>query len=139
MSKLYKKYLDLKIKDNQKVYLLKCGIFFIFIDVDARIMSQVLGLKLGKLNTVIVKCGFPVNSLDKYMSILNTTNYDIEIVDIQSDIILNYESYNDLTTVKKLMNEIAITKIESLSISQAYDFLYKIQDTVIDFLDKQIL
>lgn len=37
------------------------------------------------------------------------------------------------------MNEIAITKIESLSISQAYDFLYKIQDTVIDFLDKQIL
>lgn len=100
MSKLYKKYLDLKIKDNQKVYLFKCGIFFIFIDVDARIMSQVLGLKLGKLNTVIVKCGFPVNSLDKYMSILNTTNYDIEIVDIQSDIILNYESYNDLTTVK---------------------------------------
>ena len=45
MSKLYKKYMSLKINDSSKVYLFKSGIFYIFLDDDARTMSPILNLK----------------------------------------------------------------------------------------------
>lgn len=56
MSKLYKQYVSLKIKDSNKMYLFKCGIFYIFLDEDAKIMSKFLDLKLTNLNSVVVKC-----------------------------------------------------------------------------------
>ena len=66
MSKLYEKYKTLKQeKSSQILYLFRYGIFFIFLEDDARLVSQALGLKLGKLNDTVVKCGFPINSLDK--------------------------------------------------------------------------
>lgn len=64
----------------------------------------------------------------------NNSKYDIEIVDIQNYTTLSYKSYTNISNLKALMNEIAFTKIDSLSISQAYDFLYKIQDTITEFL-----
>lgn len=60
MSKIYDKYLKLKSSNDYQentVYLFKSGIFFIFIEEDAKTMSQLLNLKLGKLNENIVKCG----------------------------------------------------------------------------------
>ena len=80
MSKLYKKYVLLKINNPQKIYLFECGIFYIFIDEDAKLMSKILNLKLTLLNSVIFKCGFPVNSINKYLQILKNSNYNIEIV-----------------------------------------------------------
>lgn len=35
MSKLYDKYLELKKKDESKMYLFRCGNFYIFLDEDA--------------------------------------------------------------------------------------------------------
>ena len=70
MSKLYKNYILLKLQNSEKFYLFKCGLFYIFIDSDAEIMSKVLKLKLTNLNSLIKKCGFPVNSCNKYFNIL---------------------------------------------------------------------
>ena len=50
MSKLYNKYLSLKQLDASKFYLFKSGIFYIFLDDDAKIVSEKLGLKLTYLN-----------------------------------------------------------------------------------------
>ena len=44
MSKLYKKYLELKKTDSSKIYLFKSGLFYIFIEDDAYIMSKFLNL-----------------------------------------------------------------------------------------------
>lgn len=65
MSKLYNQYVILKVNNPNKFFLFKSGIFFIFLDEDAKIMSKVLNLKLSNLNADILKCGFPENSLDK--------------------------------------------------------------------------
>ena len=81
MSKLYKKYMSLKINDSSKVYLFKSGIFYIFLDDDARTMSPILNLKLSNLNSVIVKCGFPINSSTKYFNILKKLDYDICVIE----------------------------------------------------------
>ena len=67
MSKLFNNYILLKSQDCNKFYLFKSGIFYIFLDADARSMSQQFGFKLSNLNNSVVKCGFPTNSLDKYI------------------------------------------------------------------------
>ena len=64
MSKLFNNYILLKSQDCNKFYLFKSGIFYIFLDADARSMSQQFGFKLSNLNNSVVKCGFPTNSLD---------------------------------------------------------------------------
>ena len=67
MSKLYNQYINLKANNPEKYFLFKNGLFFIFLDDDAKLMSQLLNLKLSPLNANIVKCGFPENSLEKYI------------------------------------------------------------------------
>lgn len=101
MSKLYKKYISLKIENPNKIYLFKVGIFYIFLDDDARLMSTILKLKLTKLNSVIFKCGFPVNSSEKYFNLLKKYNYDICIVD-ENDIYDTINSYKNNNELKKL-------------------------------------
>ena len=86
MSKLYSKYLSLKKETNSsKIYLFKSGIFFLFIDEDAKMMSQLLQLKPTNLNPTVLKCGFPVNSLEKYMPLLEQTGKTIEIIDLEKN------------------------------------------------------
>ena len=56
-SKLYNTYISLKIQRPYKKYLFKSGIFYIFIDDDVKELHKLLNLKLGNLNSKIVKCG----------------------------------------------------------------------------------
>ena len=135
MSKLYNQYIILKSKKPKKIFLFKNGIFFIFLDEDAKIMSKLLNLKLSNLNLEVVKCGFPINSLEKYMSILNNSNYDVEIVNSSNLKSQNFKSYNDNLKIENIILEISNIEIDSLSISQAYDFLYKIQNEISDIRD----
>ena len=72
MSKLYKKYVLLKVQNSNNIYVFESGIFYLFIDEDAKLMSNILGLKLTNLNSFIVKCGFPVRSADKYFNLLKS-------------------------------------------------------------------
>ena len=116
MSKIYDKYQKLKTSDNytpNTLYLFKAGLFFIFIDEDAKIKIS----------------WFPCNSLQKYLTLLKSTPYNIEIVsfDVQETPI-NSNSYLSNKQLEVMADEILKLKIDDLSISQAYDFLYKIQD-----------
>ena len=68
MSKLYEayKYCKKNNKEENTLFLFKVGVFYLFIDKDAVIASNILKLKLTKLNDTILKCGFPIASLNKY-------------------------------------------------------------------------
>ena len=126
MSKLYKKYISLKIENPNKIYLFKVGIFYIFLDDDARLMSTILKLKLTKLNSVIFKCGFPVNSSEKYFNLLKKYNYDICVVD-ENDIYNTINSYKNNNELKKISLKIVSVDINSLSISDAFELLSELQ------------
>lgn len=126
MSKLYKKYISLKIENPNKIYLFKVGIFYIFLDDDARLMSSVLKLKLTKLNSVIYKCGFPVNSSEKYFNLLKKYNYNICVVD-ENDIYNTINSYKNNNELKKIALKIVSIDINALSISDAFELLSELQ------------
>lgn len=104
MSKLYSEYLKRKGENQKPYYLFKSGMFYIFLDEDARKISRVVPLKITKLNNDIVKCGFPNNSLDKYMEVFKNLNLDVVLIDNNSsDNKKSLEKSKD-RVIKKIMN-----------------------------------
>ena len=75
MSSLYMKYLEKKKLDKETYYLFKTGNFYIFIDEDAKKISEVVPLKLTNLTSDILKCGFPVNALERYLTIFKNLSF----------------------------------------------------------------
>ena len=130
MSKLFDRYTELKRNNPNKYYLFKSGIFYIFIDQDAIHMSPILNLKLTHLNEKILKCGFPINNIDKYSSIFKTLQLDIDIVESNpsqnsqpikcNEFILNIDT-------KKFLQDISSINPYSLSIAEAFQYLEDIQ------------
>lgn len=130
MSKLYNIYLSLKSKDKTNIlekekylYLFKSGIFYICIDEDANIASSLLHLKLTKLNDTVVKCGFPINSLEKYSKLLSFTSYHFKIIDPDKNEIFTIKDYSTDDKIQKLLLKISNVNIDNLSVREAYDFI----------------
>lgn len=118
MSKLLKKYDELKKRDSKKIYLFKNGIFYNFLNEDARIVSKELNLKLTDLGPEIVKCGFPVAQLEKYTNLLNSKKIHFELVQASSE---NPNTYKNI--IKKINN----IDLKNTTPKQAFDILYNIQ------------
>ncbi len=134
MSKIYKKYLEIKSSSDYEkntLLLFRSGLFFIFIDEDAKLVSKLLNLKLSSLNNYIVKCGFPSNSLQKYLKLLQVTPYKVKIVSFETDKPLIPSNYINNEKIKSIVQEILTTNINNLSISQIYDFLSNIQNELL--------
>lgn len=132
MSKLYDKYLFLKSTEdnsNKNLYLFKSGIFFIFLDQDAKIASSLLNLKLTFLTPEIVKCGFPINSLEKYKLLLTNSTYSLKIIDNTNDTIFNINEYSIDNKISELLYQIRNIDTNSLSIKEAYEFIDNIKNT----------
>lgn len=82
MSKLHNAYISIKKADKDSIILFKTGMFYSLLENDARLVSSILNLKLTQLNSEVVKCSFPINSLDKYLKLLNKNNFNVKIVNV---------------------------------------------------------
>ena len=116
MSKLYDKYVELKRKDSDKYYLFRSGIFYIFLDSDAKKISSITTLSLGRLNDSVVKCGFPKNSLDKYLDIFKNLGVDVEVIESEKD----SKKVDVIRKVKKI-------QLESITPMEAYELLRELK------------
>ena len=132
MSKLYQTYVALKIQDSSQLYLFKSGIFYIFIDEDAKLISSLFNLKLTNLNSMIVKCGFPTSQLEKYANLFEIANLSFKIIDTLDKTVYSPKEFIlDAKLFKKyqcIILQLFLKKISSvraydLSISSAYEFI----------------
>lgn len=114
MSKLYMEYLKKKHADENKYYLFKSGMFYIFLDDDAKKISKITPLSITYLNKDIVKCGFPTNSLSKYLDIFNNLGLEIEIVERVNDNLSNV----DVEIIKRIrrLNIDNLTPLKALNL-----------------------
>lgn len=133
-SKLYQKYLSLKIEDSDFCYLFKSKNCYFFIADDAQKMSSILDLRLENLNSVIMKCQFSDASYNKNINKLKEANIKFKEILLPNEIFnsdlencLNSNKYNEL--IFNFLN----VNIEDLSISQAYDLLNSLQKKFINF------
>lgn len=134
MSKLFDIYKSLKQEDSKTLFLFKSGIFYIFLDEDAKIINNLLDLKLTNLNTQIVKCGFPANSLQKYLKLLSFTDYNIKIIDNSSNTSFKVKDFTMNNNNIDLLKTISNVNEENLSVKDAYDFITNIKHKAIEIL-----
>ena len=128
MSKLYQTYAALKIQDSTQLYLFKSGIFYIFLDDDAKLISSLFNLKLTNLNSVIMKCGFPTPQLEKYSNLLKAANLSFKIIDTSDNSLYSPKDFVLNKNLKIFLEKLSSVKAYDLSISSAYDFIDKISE-----------
>ena len=97
MSKLYDKYEKLKSEDLECIYLFLCGNFYIALDSDAIMLNELFDMKLTKFSNLCDKCGFPINSLEKYETKLKDRNIKYKLINEVSD-------NNKIEKIKLLVN-----------------------------------
>ena len=123
MSKLYQTYVALKIQDSSQLYLFKSGIFYIFIDEDAKLISSLFNLKLTNLNSMIVKCGFPTSQLEKYANLFEIANLSFKIIDTLDKTIYSPKEFILDAKLQLFLKKISSVRAYDLSISSAYEFI----------------
>ncbi len=130
MSKLYNKYLILKAKYPDSFLLFNNGLFYIFLDEDAKIVSQNLGLKLTNLNGTIVKCGFPVDQISKYNNILKAFNINFKIIENDFTVIDDSTDYLNNNIFKKVIDKIENIDLDSTSPIKALNILTEFKEII---------
>lgn len=128
MGKLYTKYTKLKQENPNITYIFKVGIFYIFIDEDAKYINSVLGLKLTPLNDTIFKCGFPISKLSKYTSLLEENKIQFQIVDNNLSVIANTEDYVSSEEVSNIISTIKKLDIDKTSPIEAFNMLVEFKN-----------
>ena len=103
MSKLYKKYLELKNENSEKYYLFHSGMFYIFLAEDSAYLSKKLGLKQTKFTDEVNKCGFPQNSKAKYVKLLNEIGIDYKTNEKEdAQVTVDHSVLKKLKEIKKI-------------------------------------
>lgn len=116
---MYNKYLELKDKDSNKIYLFKVGAFYIFLEDDAIEINRLVGFKITNFGNNNIKCGFPINSYDKYMKIFERLGLNIEEVNYNDNI-------NDLDSyIIKRIRKIDINKLTPI---EAFNIIKELKD-----------
>lgn len=128
-SKLYQKYLSLKIENSEFLYLFKSKNYYFFVADDAIKVSPLLNLDLSNLNSIIMKCGFSLSSSEIYLKKLDDLKLNYKIISLTEDI-FNYDLEKCFTSTKynEFVSNFLNIKINELSISQAYDLLRDLQE-----------
>lgn len=134
MSKLHSIYLDFKKQNPDTLLLFKSGIFYLALDQDAIYLSELLNLKLTNLNNTVQKCGFPCNSLDKYLRLFKACNLNIKIIEIDKNTAYTLKDYEQNTAYLEILNLIKKVDINTLSIPEAYAFIENLKKKVDDIL-----
>lgn len=120
MSKIYDSYLKYKNNDKNKIYLFKSGMFYIFVDEDATNISKIIPLKITNLTNDIVKCGFPVDALNRYKGVFENLKLDIEIVD----------SINNTDNISKIINKLQKLDINNITPVKSIELLQELKSLV---------
>ena len=128
MSKLYSLYKNLKEENKDIIYLFKSGIFYIALDDDAIFLSNKFNFKLTNLNDSIVKCGFPISSVEKYIKIFTYNNIDFKLIDSSSNTMYLPKDYKVDNDIQELLNLIILINPNDMSVSQVYDFINIIKE-----------
>jgi len=90
-------------------------------------LNEKLGLKLTSLSPEIVKCGFPISSLDKYTKKLDELQLKYKVIDDLPNN-TNIEDYANNIEVKKILNKIKNLDMNNTTFQQAFNILLDVQN-----------
>lgn len=115
MSKLLNQYNELKKEDASSIYVFRVGIFYNIFNEDATILNEKLGLKLTSISSEIIKCGFPISSLEKYTKKMDNLQLKYKIINNTPNEINPNSYYNVIKQIQSL-DVSNITGVDALNI-----------------------
>lgn len=121
MSKIHDKYIELKAQDANKLYLFKCGGFYIFLEDDAKKINDYVVLKITPFGKNLVKCGFPAASLENYLKVFQNQKLDIAVIE-------DFELYTAQEKYEKIIKYIQKIDINNITPLEAIVKLSKLQE-----------
>ena len=135
---MLEKYYKYKLDYKDYIIIIKCGSFYEVIDNDAFIINKLMGYKLKKLSNTF-KVGFPINSLDNVLNLLNENSINYIIVedkiflkkDFENNNYFNYKFENNTIIYNSLRIE-KIIKYLNDNILNISDKLNKIEKIIND-------
>ena len=130
MSKLYNKYKKLKAEVPQTFYIFKSGIFYVFLDEDAKNISELLHLKLVNLNETVMKCAFPISRFTHYIQLLEELKIPYRVIDEDLNPIQSITDYSDHIEISNILSSIRKVDLNKLSPIQALNMLSDFQTTL---------
>lgn len=133
MSKILKQYNELKKKDASPIYIFRIGIFYNILNEDAKIINQKLGLKLTSLSPEIIKCGFPISSLDKYTRKLNELQMKYMVIDNLPNN-TNIQDYSNNVEIKSILKKITEIDMNNTTFQQSFNILLDLQNKIKKFV-----
>ena len=126
---------DLKRKYKNTVILDKRGIFYNAFGSDAKVVSTITGYNINN-NQV----GFPINNLEKVVSMLSTHHVSVYVDDMFFDFGEDYPIYlnlhSDKENVDKLVSELC-NEVRNIVYNDG-DMYYKIKNMLDDIRSKSI-
>lgn len=129
MSKILKQYKELKQKDASSIYIFRIGIFYNILNEDAKIINEKLGLKITSLSPEIIKCGFPISSLDKYIKKLNELQIQYKVIDDLPNN-TNIKDYSNNVELKSILKKIAEIDMNNTTFQQSFNILLDLQNKI---------
>lgn len=89
-------------------------------------------MKITNFTDKIVKCGFPISALDKYLTLLKQTPYNIKIIDSNLNTLYTPNEYKINKRIEEFLRTLSNVDENNLSVKEAYDFIYNIKNTAKD-------
>lgn len=125
MSKLIKKLEELKKHDASSIYIFRVGIFYNILNEDAKTLNEKLGLKLTSLSPEIIKCGFPISSLDNYTKKIDFLQLKYKVIDNLPN--SSVAEYSNNIEIKKILKKIIDLDMNNTTFQQSFNILLDIQ------------
>jgi len=110
MGKILEKYNLLKSNNSNKRYMFQSGLFYIFVDEDAKYISSVLNFKITSFGNT-VKCGFPIKAYPKYKDVLEQEN----VVLVSQEMLLG-----KIDSIISFVNKIDINNLTPIEAMQIF-------------------
>lgn len=133
MSKLLKQYNELKKDDASSIYVFRVGVFYNILNEDARILNEKIGLKITSLSPEIVKCGFPISSLEKYTKKFDNLQLKYKIInDLPQN--TNIVDYTNNIEVKKILKKVTEIDMNNTTFQQSFNILLDLQNKLKNIL-----
>lgn len=129
MSKILNKYNELKSINSDKLYLFESGIFYIFINEDAKMINEKLDLKIVQQKDYY-KCGFPINSKDKYFKILEEKDINYEIIVFEKSKSILTNSVKSSSIEQEIIRKLKSINVEYYTPIEALNFLKELKEII---------
>lgn len=122
--KLLEEFNKIKAKNKGYILLLKSGAFYISLGIDAYILNDILKLKLTDFSDT-KKVGVPVNSIEKYIDLMQ--HYDVPYVIVENTKVMymHYGNFEFVVKTPRFEKLLEILAIKDKMLEYMYDILSK--------------